>query len=362
MQEALYTTDDQEAWEAAMPAHASVFGSIGYARVVQRHTGCPARLMAVSSDEGRIVYPFLLRPVSNLPFAGAYRSWWDTFTPEYTGPMELGTITAALRRAFVERWDRLCAEEGIIAEFAHLHPSDRHTGLLRADDVHFNRDIVVIDLTLSEEELWRASFNDHCRRNIRRAEREHVRVFEGRTKADVREFHRIYTITMERHNADARYFFPFEYFWSFREEMPDNSLFLLAGRQDRIIAAKLYLFDDREMYDFLGGMDIDYRHHRAAHAIIYAAVQWGRRHGRRRIILGGGYRPNDGIYQFKSSFSPLRLPFSTYRRIHHPALYADLCQAWSEYYGCSFRQKTEYFPVYRAAPPHDEGRAREVGG
>lgn len=362
MWDMVYTVDDQEAWEAASLARASVFGSVGYARIVQRHTGYPARLFVVSSDEGRIVHPFFLRPMSDLPFAAHYASCQDTLTPEYTGPMRLGKVTPELQRAFVEQWTQFCDRERIIAEFAHLHPSDRHAGLLHPEDVRYNRDIVVVDLTQRESELWTRSLNDRCRSNIRRAQREGVRIFEGRTEADVREFHRIYTMTMERRNADARYFFPFSYFWSYREELPENSLFLLAEHRNRIVAAKLYLYDNDEMYDFLGGMDIDYQRQRPANAIIYAAIQWGQRHGKRRLILGGGYRPDDGIYQFKASFSPLRLWFSTYRHIRNPALYADLCQAWTEYYGCALPREAEYFPAYRMLPPHDAGRMREVGG
>lgn len=207
MQARVYTVDDREAWEAAAPAHVSVFGSVGYARVVQRHTGYPARLLVVSSDEGRVVHPFFLRPVSNLPFAAPYASYRDTLTPEYTGPMELGATTPDLQHAFVQYWNQYCEDERIVAEFAHLHPAHRHTGLLCADNVHYNRDIVVVDLTWSDSELWSHSFNDPCRNSIRRTHRDGVRVFEGQTAADVGEFHRIYTMTMERHNANARYFF-----------------------------------------------------------------------------------------------------------------------------------------------------------
>lgn len=362
MRDIVYTADDWQAWETAAPAHLSVFGSVGYARIVQRRTGYPAQLFVVASDRGRVVYPFFARPVSQLPFAAAYGTYWDTLTPEYTGPMVVEAATPELQRAFVERWAQFCEDERIIAEFAHLHPSDRYTGLLHADDVRYNRDVVVIDLTLSEEELWRQSFEEQCRRNIRRAQREGVRIVEGRTEADVREFHRIYTLTMERRHAEARYFFPFAYFWSFREELPENSLFLLAEHRGRIVAAHLYLYDNREMHYFLGGMDLDYQYCRPTNAIIYAAIQWGQRHGKRRLILGGGYRPDDGIYRFKASFSPLRLRFSTYRRICQPALYADLCQAWTEYYGCALPREAEYFPAYRMLPPHDAGQVREVGG
>jgi serine/alanine adding enzyme len=360
--EQLSTIEDRDAWEEAMPAHISVFGSIGYARIVQRHIGYPARLFVVSSGAGRIVYPFFLRPVANLPFAKQYAPFWDSLTPEYTGPMAWGEVTPLLRYFFNERWNRLCEEQGIVAEFAHLHPSERAADLLDSAHVQFNREIVVIDLTLPEEELLRHSFSLSCRNNIRRAQREQVRVVEGRTDADVREFHRIYTMTMERRQAHKRYFFSLDYFLAFRDELPDNTLFLFAVHRDRAIAAHLYLYDDEEMHDFLGGMEEEHKQLRPTNAIIYAAIQWGRRHGKRRLILGGGYQPNDGIYQFKASFSPLRARFSTYRRVRHPTLYADLCQAWTEYYGCALPRDATYFPAYRMLPPQHAGLAREVGG
>jgi hypothetical protein len=362
IQEQLFTIEDRDAWKEAMPTHISVFGSIGYARIVQRHIGYPARLFVVSSGAGRIVYPFFLRPVANLPFAQQYAPFWDTLTPEYTGPMAWGEVTPLLRYFFDERWNRFCEEQGVVAEFAHLHPSERAADLLDSAHVQFNREIVVVDLTLPEENLWRHSFSLSCRKNIQRAHRDQVRVVEGRTDADVREFHRIYTMTMERRQAHKRYFFSLDYFLAFRDELPDNTLFLFAVHRDRAIAAHLYLYDDEEMHDFLGGMEEEHKRLRPANAVIYAAIQWGRRHGKRRLILGGGYQQNDGIYQFKASFSPLRARFSTYRRVRHPTLYADLCQAWTEYYGCALPQDATYFPAYRMIPPQDAGLAREVGG
>jgi hypothetical protein len=76
---------------------------------------------------------------------------------------------------------------------------------------------------------------------------------------------------------------------------------------------------------------------------------WGQRLGKKRLILGGGYSPNDGIFRFKASFSPQRAKFLVYRRVHLSEKYDALCRSWSSLYGGD-AQASAYFPRYRFLP------------
>jgi len=345
--EVLYP-DSPDRWRAALPARRSVFGSLEFASLLQDHHGYRPLLFTFRQGEAKIAYPLLLRGFYDLPFQAGPVQGWDTRTPEYTGPIPQGEVGAAEARSFRRHFRAFCRELNLVAEFAHLHPWINWRPLLE-EGAAFDRELVYVDLTQPVERLWEQSFNHACRKNIQRARRENVRVFPARSLDDLREFHRIYLETMERNAAAPSYFFPLDYFTRIFFDLPENAIFLLAEHQDRIVAGTLYLHDDENVYSYLGGADHACQQVRPTNAVIYEAICWGRRLGKRRLILGGGYRPDDGIFRFKATFSPLRADFYTYRRIHQEALYDSLCDAWASHFN---RQQAAsgYFPQYRAVP------------
>jgi len=348
--EKLLTIDDETDWRAALPADVSVFGSVEYARISQEHSGQAAQLLVIQSGGSLIAYPFFMRSIASLPFASKTTdAFWDISTPEYTGPIRLGWEPFFTPR-FADVFTRHCQAQRVVAEFAHLHPWNAQAEFLESSCIEFNREIVYVDLTLPEERLWRDSFTYACRKNINRARRENVRVFAAETAGDIREFHRIYTQTMERSRALDKYYFPLNYFMALFEQMPDHARFVLAEYDDQIVAATLYLHDAMNVYSYLGGADHAFQHVRPTNAVVYDTIVWAQSHGKHRLVLGGGYKPDDGIARFKASFSPLRARFNVYKRIHLPDKYSALCTGWSAYYGCKVIP-SGYFPPYRIVPP-----------
>ena len=70
------------------------------------------------------------------------------------------------------------------------------------------------------------------------------------------------------------------------------------------------------------------------------------RTGKKRLILGGGYRSNDGIFRFKAGFSRFRQPFFLYKRIHLDRDYALFEQQHRSYSNLN-GDPVSYFPTYR---------------
>jgi serine/alanine adding enzyme len=349
-EEHLLTIDDETYWQTVLPASRNVFGSIEYARILGQYTNYQAQLLVFQSDSDAVAYPFLLRPVAELPFADNNFDYLrDTLTPEFTGPIALTNQASVSDTAFLDRYTRYCREQQIVAEFAHLHPWAMQPSLLDPSSVTTDREIVFVDTSLTETQLWERSFNHSCRKNIKRAQREGVQAFEATEAGDIKEFYRIYTQTMDRNQATGRYYFPLDYFMAFFEYLSANARFVLAAYRDQVVAATLYLHDDANVYSYLGGADHAFQEIRPTNAIIYDTICWAQQHEKQRLILGGGYRADDGIFRFKSSFSSLRASFRVYRRIHMPGEYAALCDAWSAYYGCPL-QSSDYFPAYRSVP------------
>ncbi len=341
----LFTTHDAPLWRAVLPASASVFGSVEYAAIHEQLTGYPARLFVLQIGDNRLTYPFFMRPLRDLPFVPeSSRGWFDTLSPEYTGPW-LHT-PAALPEIFRDQFAGLCCQEKLIAEFAHLHPWNWCAACTEPAAVSFDREIVYLDLTLPEDRLWRDSFTYACRKNIARAQQEKVRVFPAATADHIREFYRIYAHTMARRNALERYYFSLDYFLAFFEQLSHHARFVLAEYRDQIVAATLYLHDDVDVYSYLGGADQTFQRIRPTNVVVYDTIRWAQQQGKQRLILGGGYQPDDGIFRFKASFSPLRARFHVYRHVCLAEEYQTLCAAWMAYYGRELPQG--YFPPYRA--------------
>jgi len=338
------TTSDAEQWRRHLPARRSVFGSVEYAQLCERVTGICGRLVVMSSEDATISYPMLLRPVSELPFAADIRDRWDATTPDYTGPFYEGN-DSALASGFSTHYNAFARDNGIIAGFAHLHPWSSHRHLL-AEGCSYNRDIVWVDVTISPDVIFPNSLEHSCRKNVNKAEREGVRITTESCDDAIAEFHRIYTGTMQREQAFGRYFFSIDFFKMIRDTMPDNARFVCAWHKGRMIAATLYLHDDNNVYSFLGGADAEFNHLRPTNLVIWKTILWAHESGKSRLILGGGFKPNDGIFRFKATFSPLRQPFYIFKSIHMNQEYALLEERFRNYYS---HPETDdaYFPGYR---------------
>jgi serine/alanine adding enzyme len=342
----LLTTAMTDEWRSQLPASRSVFGSVEFARITEKQYGYTPKLLTCKLGTAKIAYPLFLRPTYLLPIhTAAPAALWDTLSPEYSGPLLVSDdeIDGA---EFQEIWNRTCGCLGIVAEFAHLHPWKAQLACLDSQVLVSDREIVYIDVTEPPERLLKTSFSYACRKNLRRAQSEGLEVYFATDADDIREFHRIYTATMTRNHALVRYFYPLEYFLAFFEEMPNNALFVMARHESKTIAATLYLYDNTDVYSYLGGTDYEYQQMRPSNVVVFEAIRWAHTAGRQRLILGGGYKPDDGIFRFKASFSPLRACFSVYRKVHMPSAYESMCRAWAAQSGLDIAAAT-YFPAYR---------------
>src|ERR1035437_3559430 len=349
MSSKLYTANNITEWRALVPATRSFFGSVEFARIAEEKTGYAARLLVIEGGTARVAVPFLVRPIAGLEFADVGQQRIDVFPPEFTGPILLNSDPSFGQSEFHAALGEACRERRIIADFMHLNPWSEGVGLLDPSLVRYNRDIVFVDVSIGPERLWTEHFVHSCRKNIKRAEREGISVFEADSVDHIREFHRIYIDTMIRTNALSQYHFPLEYFLRFFNEMRNHARFTMAERNGQIIGAILYTHDDDNIYSYLGGADAEFQQMRPTNAMVYDTIRWGAAHGKKRLILGGGYRPDDGIFRFKSSFSKYVARFSTYREVHLPEDYRAIEKQWCKHYHRE-QLETEYFPSYRWIP------------
>jgi lipid II:glycine glycyltransferase (peptidoglycan interpeptide bridge formation enzyme) len=274
---------------------------------------------------------------------------WDTTTPEYTGPLVLGPKTqgSTFPASFPAAFSRYCQATGIVAEFAHLNPWSARLDLLDAAFIEDNREIIYIDLTLGEEATWKHSLSSDARRQTRQAMDAGVRGRPAESIEDVLAFHRLHQQTMERLSAQEHYFLPAEYFLAIFETMPRNAVFMLSEYQGRIVAGGLYFQDATDVYWHLSAVDMEFSRVRPVNAFHYETIRQAGLAGKQRMLCGGAHKSGDGVFRFKAGFSPLRIPFRIYKRIHDPETYAALMREWVPGVA-DLPMERGFFPAYRS--------------
>lgn len=352
------TTNDEDEWRRILPADFRAGASLEYVRIGERQTGQTARLLVVEDGGTPVVaYPYFLRPLETLPFAASPGAdWYDTTTPEYLGPVWLDRSRepAAAGFRFPEVFTAHCREQGIIAEFAHLDPWIS-AELLEPGCARPNREIVYVDLTWPEEEIWMKSLSSDGRRQTKQGLKAGVQTRRATGSDDVREFHRLYAMTMERRQARASYRYPLEYFMSFFESMSGNSFFVLAEYEERVVAGGLFLHDDNEIRWHLSAADREWSRVRPVNVYLFNTIRESLGQRWKRMILGGAYEDGDGVFRFKSNFSRLRAQFNTYERIHDVDAHAEMLRQWQAFHGGA-EPRDDYFPAYRATAAVSDDR------
>jgi hypothetical protein len=116
-----------------------------------------------------------------------------------------------------------------------------------------------------------------------------------------------------------------------------------------MISSELVLIGAESVYSFLGGTDESCYDLRPNDLLKHEIIGWSRARGKRAFVLGGGFRPDDGIFRYKLAFAPKDgvRSFFVGRRIFDSAVYdalvrdRSLCDPdWSPLPG--------FFPAYRA--------------
>jgi len=369
-QEELLTLADWSRWQAlveAIPDHDAFFLP-GYVAPLAAHGGEDALLFFFGNQEEYIVYPFLRRRIDDLPFRQALangrdrelfdRELFDIASPYgYSGPLARTPDperAPALWQGFVEAFHRFCQAQGIVAEFARLHPFlDNQAPLQKlGEPVVENGSIVAVDLTQSEEAVWRG-FNRGNRSNINKAKRAGLVVEEREDEAAWQTFLALYRETMERNQAREWYYFPDRFFQELRQGLGSKLRLLCAVHEGRIVAAATYLCVGPVCHYFLAGSSREAFALRPNNLLMSQAIFWAREQGFRFFNLGGQHSPQDNLGRFKSAFAKSTWPFHTYRKVHLPEAYQMLVaqarrfKQQSEQSDQGEPSSSDFFPLYR---------------
>ena len=352
----LYASDsgDQKKWLGswARTSAREVFAHPAYVSLYANETTQACAAM-YESAEGTVLCPFLMRNLQKeglCPAEFGDSPLYDLVTPYGYGGPELILAERFVRKGSTNNEEKLlkdfyrsfhqwALDNHVVSEFmrfslfsqAHLH----YYGI-----VEHNNDNIVCDLQLPAD-LLTGSFDRKVRKNIRTANKHGLQVVKDEKGKHLEAFIDIYHTTMRRRKATQFYFLGSDYFSRLLDQLPGNSTLFHVVSDSLIVASELILLSAERVYSFLGGTLESHFPARASDLLKYHILLWAREKGYRQFVIGGGYRPHDGIFSFKKSFAPGGVvPFYTGKMVFDPKTYDCL----TKYHA---HPTSGYFPSYR---------------
>ncbi len=307
---------------------------------------------AFSAGRGSIMYPFLLRAIGRETYCPeSLKGAYDITTPYgYGGPFCWGpgdweVLTAKFWLGF-STW---CREHSVVSEFIRFALAP--TQLLAYPGKRIRvLDNIICDLEQGPEREW-MGFEHKVRKNVKRARGSGVVIEVDENGHDLESFRELYLGTMDRRHAASAYYFSLEFFEQLNSSLTGQFVYFHAKLGGKIVSTELVLLSAENMYSYLGGTDAAAYEARPNDLLKFEALQWGRRHKKKRFILGGGYQAGDGIFRYKKAFSPNGIvPFYVGHRVIEPRLYDQLVSArwaWAVQTGTEWSPRPDYFPAYR---------------
>lgn len=320
-----------------------------YVRLFAR-AGDETLALAAGSGTGGVLYPVILRPLSIESWAPRGQTGCDLTTPYgYGGPFAWGGASAEIS-AFWDNCRRWAREREVVTSFARLSVFTEQ--LLPFDgDIVPNSQNILRRLDLSAEELWN-DYEPKVRQNVRRARSRGCRLVVDSTGEHLDEFLNVYTSTMTRRNADPQYFFPRSFFEAIIRTLPGHYAFFHVFHAGKVVSSELVLLSKEHAYFFLGGTLAESFEVRPSDFLQHETFLWCRDAGKRKLVLGGGYKGSVGLFKYKKSFAPSgEVAFQIGTKIYDAPAAAGLLDArrrWEAARSVSWTPEPGFFPSYRA--------------
>ena len=291
-------------------------------------TGLDTYLYCIETNNVRIVCP-----ISERGFEG----YVDITTPYgFSGFAGNGDFPS-----LSEYWTSFVERRGYVCGYISLNPILENSSYFERTDIYWHNEIYVLDLSLSEDELF-ANLSINRKRRLKNWNKilNNSIVLEEAAVTDC--FLANYPTFSRKKNASRTYDFCGETL-SFLAGL-DSVLVVGAQNSGKVEAVTVFAYTPY-VGDFLFNVSLPEGQH---HSV--ALLWYGVKHLKSLQIpflnLGGGVRENDGIAKFKQRFGGKRLALGRLKQVYEPRIYKELCQRMNT----DHTDMTGYFPAYRRSP------------
>jgi hypothetical protein len=309
--------EDSQMWQAIQSRSGIASHSWSF-NLALSFSGIDPKLALVQTDESALIFPF-------------YERRWRDEVDICTTLSVSGAVIQPARQECLSAWAEFGVAKGWVAGYLQFEPE---TDLRGIEDATAGNQVFLLDL--SRWDLF-ADTAAIIRRKIRRADKLGVALVEDR-QALADALRRLYPETMARSGALAHYHFSDRTLESWICDPGSLAIGAAAGSSVEAVAVFPF-FGERAEYH-IGATSAEGRHLTAW--LLWRGIQKLRELGIRILNLGGGVRPQDGLYQFKEKFGGQSLALHSVNQIYHPNTYRRLCLE------AEIPTDTTWFPGYRA--------------
>lgn len=342
----VFTLEQAEQWDAVVRSFAKydTYYLSGYVKAFELHGDGQPLLFYYHDKEIRGINAVMKRDISQMPqFEGKLEEGelFDFCTPYgYGGWLIEGEDRAALFAAY-EAW---CVKNRIVSEFVRFHPVlENATQSRERYEVIPLGETIAMDLS-SPETIW-ANLTSKNRNMIRKAQKNGIKIYNGRYDEIYETFRVIYNGTMDKDEADAYYYFEPEFYKSVLNDLPHNAQVFYAVLDGQVIAASIMLTANGRMNYHLSGSLRELAHLAPTNLLLYEAARWGCANGCETLYLGGGVgSAEDSLFKFKRNFyrGEVLPRFHIGRKMFNEEAYNKLVDMRGEL------PESGFFPRYRA--------------
>ncbi|HEY0697025.1 MAG TPA: GNAT family N-acetyltransferase [Micromonospora sp.] len=319
-----------------------VYFTAGYGHAAATMDGGSWR---ISHCEERILVPYVVR---DIPAGGR-----DAISPYgYSGvhvdptcdPVQVG----AFWRAALAHW----RDAGLVTMFLRFSPLDPYSVevVRELPGVRLSgpRTTVTVPVDRGAPHAWTA-MEGRSRTAVRKAARAGMdAVIRPASTADTvagSPFRRLYEQTMRRVGSAPGYLFSDTHYRRLSDGLGKDLLIVeVRGRDGEVVSAALVLRHADRAHYHLAGSRPEAAREGANNLLVWTILEWAADSGCRQVHLGGGVRPDDGLFQFKRSFGGERTRYWTGGVVIDPARYDRLLAAT----GVGPAGAADFFPGYRA--------------
>jgi hypothetical protein len=294
-------------------------------------------IFTIKSDDGKKwIYPYILTPIA------LDETLLDIVAPYgYSGPFcNDTTFFKEGENAFVD----YISSKPVVSEFIRYHwlynREKKCKFSVNCTNIH-NRVIVVLDTKKPFEQIWTQSFSNTNRNVIKKIEKGdflwRIKIFE---KADVSQFLKIYSETMN--NASATDFY---YFESLIDNLKGKIKLVTVEKEGICYSAALFFMTEEIATYYLSGRNVAFPQVSATNYLLGKMAEWCSVMGYKNINLGGGRTNsvNDSLFKFKKNFSKKNCDYYIGKRIHKPIVYEQLKELFIVKFGAEKYEKQKHF-------------------
>ena len=342
----ILTSADKSRWNEIydqLPARLQdIHFTFDYNFLYEKNGDGEIRLFVFQRNEQIYFYPFLLREIV---LNGSKTDYKDIETVYgYTGPISSTDDFEFLKEADLAFSD-YCKSENVITEFIRFNPLLQNQKIAEWNPsvkLIALRDYVVIDLKMSEEELF-SSYDSTNRNKIRKSQKAGVQIELDHTCNSFSNFKNIYLENMKRINTSKMYFFSKEFFDGLKQLAIKSGVLINAKLNEEIIGATVFFKSKDYSHYFLSSANEVGRRNAVSNLMLHHGAIWAKEQGAGQMHIGGGVTAelNDPLLSFKKSFSKKTVKFYIGKRIHNASAYEEIVAAWD-------KENPEYSMKYKS--------------